>query len=240
MRGPPAGKMSAFATAISSAAARPLARRPHLRMMDGICLWPVALFASIILLAAGATGWAEPLPEVDRSTIALALGYSSYFVDPHAAMNPSGIASEVRWGFGGQVYSVLSKAFCERHQLTFSMATVLRGGITTDAVALTYGRSYELEHLFLGIGFAPYTYVLFPRGDRTLAPGYALDGGPRFAAYGHLGWRPSVTEDLGMTIEVKYTFSVKNLYWHNPFVPHVHRDMFNSLVVGLGVRLGHH
>jgi hypothetical protein len=163
------------------------------------------------------------------------LGYSPFFVDPHAGMRLSGLTGEARWDFGSDSLAIFSKGCLKRRELALSFATVLEGDIDASAIGLTYGRRYDFDHLYAGFGFAPFTYILIPRGAAQLEPGYTLDGGPRLAVYYLLGSRFFLTERFGLAIDVKFYFTVRNVYWHDPFAPHVHKDMFNSFVFGVGL-----
>lgn len=206
-----------------------------MRTLSRIAAGALIAASAFFSLAAPASGAAATAVNARASSLEFILGYSPFFVDPHAEMRLSGATAEIRWNFGGEPRSLFSRGFRKRHELTLSAAAVLDGDIRASALGLTYGKRYDFDHLYTGFGFAPFTYVLFPRGAAELEPGYTLDGGPRLAVYYLVGSRFFVTQRFGLAIDVKYYFTVRNVYWHNPFEPHAHRDMFNSFVFGLGM-----
>lgn len=171
-----------------------------------------------------------------RSTFEANIGYSRYFVDPDVDLKLSGVTGDIRWHFGKKKQDFLSKGLFKVREITLTYSQVFRGRIDVYAFSLSYGRRYEFRRMYLGFGAGPYSFWVLSNNRTDRQSGYTLETGLRFHVYYLLGIKYAISENLALACGIKYNFTVKNVYWHNPFVPHKHEDIFHYFTFGIGLK----
>ena len=113
-------------------------------------------------------------------------------------------------------------------------AKVLRGVIDVDDVYLTFGKRLRIpfETLEPNLGMGAGLHILFSNDkseERKLH-------GARFGVTLDIGAAYKITDKIAIGPNIKYVFTVKRVYWHNPFVPHVHKDIFHYFIFNIHSR----
>jgi hypothetical protein len=195
----------------------------------------IAYISILILLSIVSSSLAKNDTHNNKSSFEFNLGYSRYYADPDVSLNLSGITGDVRWLLGKKDLVFLSKNLHKIREITFSFSKVFNGNIDASALGLSYGPRYEFQHLYLGFGFSPYSYLLFSNNKTDALSGFSLDTGFRLHVYYLVGFKYSAFGRI-MTMGIKYNFTIKDVYWHNPFAPHKHEDVFHYFTINIGVR----
>jgi hypothetical protein len=200
---------------------------------------PSIIAAVAVLTALFSDGVTQNDMGKKQSSLAANVGYSRYFVDPEVGLTLMGITGELSWNFGKKKGDIFFKDFLKAHDVTVTYSQVIRGAVDATGVGITYGRRYQFPNLYFGFGVGPGSYWLFSRNSADPRSGYRLDTGPRLYIYYLLGIRREISEHVALTFSIKYNFTVKRVYWHNPFTPHKHRDIFHyfTFIVGFAPRL---
>ena len=155
-------------------------------------------------------------------------GLAKYFVDPDVNLPISGASIEI-----GGAYSRSDISY----GLGFQYSKVLRGDLDVEVISITAGTRYTIPK----DRFLPYfsfdmgpCWLLSddPKDDKT---GYILDTGLRpLIRYG-AGIDCDLNGYITLASSIKYNFTVKRVYFHNPFLPHKHKDVFHYFSLNLGL-----
>ncbi|MFC1726497.1 hypothetical protein ACFL4T_12820 [candidate division KSB1 bacterium] len=170
-------------------------------------------------------------PEI-RSSI----GYSLFYVDPDVNLNLSGLTAEMRWNYHKKKQYLLNNPLFSTREITLGTSNVLFGNINANAVYLTYGHRYEFPGIYYGYGLAPFTYWIFSDKKEDPVTGFILNTGNRFYIYYVFGFKIPIKKSLLLTFDVKYNYTIKNIYIHNPFTLHKHDDIFHYFSFNFGLK----
>lgn len=180
--------------------------------------------------------YAQDTLKTQKNNLDFSIGYSRYFVDPDAHLKLSGITGEVKKYFGGKNLDFLSKGLLYIKEITFAYSTILEGRINASALSVSYGRRYEFPRFYFGFGVGPFSYWLFSNKKKDPHSNYSLDTGLRLNVYYIAGINITIKKNLSLSCNINYNYTVKKVYWHNPFAPHKHKDLFHYLTLSIGYR----
>jgi hypothetical protein len=196
----------------------------------------IASISILILMSIGSISLAQNNTHDNKSSFEFNLGYSRYYVDPGVSLNLEGISGEIKWLFGKKPLEFHSKSLQKIREIALAYSKVIQGNIDASALGLTYGPRYEFKHLYLGFGVGPYSYLLLSNKKTDALSGFSLDTGFRLHVYYLVGFKYTVLKHI-VTMGIKYNFTVKDVYWHNPFTSHTHEDLFHYFTISVGVRI---
>lgn len=164
-----------------------------------------------------------------KLALTVELGLAKYFVDPDVNLPLSGASIEISGAYKRNEIS---------YGIGFQYSKVLRGEIDVDVISITAGTRYSIPM----DGYSPYFSFdigpcwLLSRNKEDAKTGYILDTGIRPVIRYGAGIAYNLNRYLILEPNIKYNFTVKRVYFHNPFLPHKHEDIFHyfSLNLGLG------
>jgi len=189
------------------------------------------LIVSVLAISMPLTWSANTFADAFEAKLAFAgeFGFAKYFVDPDVNLTFSGA------GIG---ISGIYKRNEISYGIGFQYSKVLRGEIDVDVVSITAGTRYSIPmdrcspyfSFDIGPGW------LFSQNKKDAKIGYVLDTGIRPVIRYGAGIAYNLNRYLTLEPNIKYNFTVKRVYFHNPFLPHKHEDIFHyfSLNLGLG------
>jgi len=198
---------------------------------------------SILLLFFDRDSFATLTPkrEVQKhGFLGASLGYSRYFVDPDVDLNLSGLTLEMKWvRLRKATYPIWGFESSEKG-FNFLYSKVLNGRIDVNDISLTYGRRYNFRkgRLCPYIGFDTGLSWLFSGRRVDEQSGYVLKTGIRPTLNINTGVYYDIKRYLTLGLNLKYSFSVKEVRLHNPFARHKHEDIFHYFTLGVDVKLG--
>lgn len=168
------------------------------------------------------------------------LGYSRYFVDPDVQLDLSGLTLDMKWGrVRKAAYPVWGLESSEKG-ISFIYSRASSGRIDANDFSLTYSKSYNFRegklHPYMGFD-AGLSWLASDKKVDELS-GYTLDTGIRPCLNINTGVYYDIKRQLKLGLNLKYSFSVKRIYIHNPFARHKHEDIFHYFSLGLDVKLG--
>ncbi|MBM3237936.1 hypothetical protein FJZ31_16730 [Candidatus Poribacteria bacterium] len=155
-------------------------------------------------------------------------GISKYFVAPDVNLPLSGANIEINGAYKRNDIS---------YGISFQYSRVLRGAIDVDVVSITAGTRYSIPMN----KYSPYFSFdigpcwLFSRNKKDVKTGYVLDTGIRPVIRYGAGIAYNLNQYLTLEPNIKYNFTVKRVYFHNPFLPHKHEDIFHYFSFNLGL-----
>jgi len=190
--------------------------------------------AAIVFFGIVSDGFAQNRTDKAASTYGMDIGFSRAFVNPDVNLKLYGMTGEIRWLFGRKNLDFFSEGLIQVHELTFAVTKIFPGNIDPTALGLSYGRRYEFPNWFLGFGVAPFSYWLLSNRKTDSSSGYTLDTGLRLQVHFFAGHKVSILDDLALTLGMKYNFTIKKIYWHNPLKPHKHDDIFHYVTLNIG------
>ena len=170
------------------------------------------------------------------SELKSAVGFSLFYVDPDIDLNLSGITAEMRWNYNKKKQYFLNNQPFGTSEITLGTSNVLNGKIKANSLYIAFGRRYEFPRIYYGYGFAPFTYWIFSDKKSDPDTGYTLDTGKRIYVYYLFGIKIPIKKSLLLTFDVKYNFTIKKLYLHNPFTRHKHEDVFQFFSFNFGFK----
>jgi len=156
-------------------------------------------------------------------------GIAKYFVDPDVNLPLNGACIGI---------SGIYKRNDISYGISFQYSRVLRGAIDVDIVSITVGTRYtipmERSSPYFSFDIGP--SWLLSKNPKDAKTGYVLDTGLRPVIRYGAGIAYNLNRYLTLEPNIKYNFTVKRVYFHNPFLPHKHEDIFHyfSLNLGLG------
>ena len=164
-----------------------------------------------------------------KFSLTVEFGLAKYFVDPDVNLPLSGANIEISGAYKQNDIS---------YGIRFQYSKVLRGDIEVDVVSITTGTRYSIPM----DRYSPYFSFdigpcwLFSQNKKDAKTGYVLDTGLRPVIRYGAGIAYNLNQYLILEPNIEYNFTVKRVYFHNPFLPHKHEDIFHyfSLNLGLG------
>jgi len=191
------------------------------------------IITAVFILSTVSTSFAQNGTEKKKLTFEANIGYSRYFVDPDVDLKLTGITGDIRVHFGKKKLDLLSTGLSKVREITLTYSQVFQGSIDAYAFGLSYGRRYEFSRLYLGYGVGPFSYLLLSSNKTDPQSGFTLDTGFRLHVYYLVGFKFTVLKHA-LTLSIKYNFTVKNVYFHNPFAHHKHEDIFHYFTFSIG------
>jgi len=188
------------------------------------------LMVSVLAISMPLTWTADIFADAFGAKLALTgeFGLAKYFVDPDVNLPLSGASIEIS---GAYKWDNIS------YEISFLYSKALRGDINVDVVSITAGTRYTIPM----DRFSPYFSFdigpcwLFSK-NKGVKTGYVLDTGIRpIIRYG-AGIEYNLNRHFTLEPSVKYNFTVKRVYFHNPFLPHKHEDIFHYFSLNLGLK----
>ncbi|MBM3242203.1 hypothetical protein FJZ31_38535 [Candidatus Poribacteria bacterium] len=182
----------------------------------------VILTILILLVVVSAPANAMDTFEEEGFLITTEVGAGPFCVEPKAGLSLFGSGVELKAGRFSGIFGMNVK------EISMGYAKVLRGSIDADDIYIAFGKRLRIPfetlepHLGMGAGL----HILFSDDkseERKLH-------GARFGATLDIGGAYKITDKIAIGPNIKYVFTVKKVYWHNPFVPHVHQDIFHYFI----------
>lgn len=195
----------------------------------------ILLMATFMLSAIVANVFAQEEPENRNRAFKFNIGISRYYVDPDIDLELAGISGEIGILFSRDKLDFISKNLLQFREITLEFTKVLKGNIDVFSFGLAYGSRYDFPRFYLGFGAAPFTYYLYSTKKTDPQTGYSVKTGFRLNVYYIFGIKCTITEKSVLAFQFKYNFTVYDVRWHNPFVPHKHEDIFHYFTVSVGV-----
>ena len=183
---------------------------------------------SLLVLVSAPANAVDTSMEEEGFSITAEVGAGPFFVEPNAGLSLFGSGVEFKAGRFSGLFGMNVK------EISMGYAKVLRGSIDADDVYITFGERLRIPfetfepHLGMGAGL----HILFSNDkseERKLH-------GARFGATLDIGVAYKVTDKIAIGPNIKYVFTVKKVYWHNPFAPHVHKDIFHYFIFNIHSR----